>query len=529
MKSFLQSIRNFVSTKKYLLKKKRFWLVLVVVFLVIFFIVQPKGIDPKSVIADTVKRQKLEETVLATGQVTSTTDLALSFNSTGVVRSIKVKVGDKVKAGTILATLDQASAYATLQQARGGLLAAQARLRKLQEGATNEEIRVAELTLQSAVTDLENIKNQQDTLVANARRAYLNSALSAVGSPSNPSISTTAPIISGVYTNTKETIYTIAIYPSSNGGSWSARATNGVLGGSGVLSTTVPQQLGQDGLFIEFGSGFNTSVTSEWTVAIPNTQASTFTANYNSYLAAQQTRASAIASAQAAVASAQAALDLKKAAARTSDIELAQADVYAAEGQVASAQAVYENTIVRAPADGTITRIAVKLGELVAPQQTIVVLQDIGNLYLEAYVNEANIARIAMGQTVTFTLDAFDQQQEFSGKISMIDLGSTLISGVVNYKITAAIDTIEGIKPGMTANMTVQISQKDNVLVIPSRAIVKDDAFPGKDFIRVITNSKRKTFVNKEIVKGMEGDAGLIEIQSGLTEGEEIVVFIQTQ
>jgi HlyD family secretion protein len=196
---------------------------------------------------------------------------------------------------------------------------------------------------------------------------------------------------------------------------------------------------------------------------------------------------------------------------------------------VASAQAVYENTIVRAPADGTITRIAVKLGELVAPQQTIVVLQDIGNLYLEAYVNEANIARIAMGQTVTFTLDAFDQQQEFSGKISMIDLGSTLISGVVNYKITAAIDTIEGIKPGMTANMTVQISQKDNVLVIPSRAIVKDDAFPGKDFIRVITNSKRKTFVNKEIVKGMEGDAGLIEIQSGLTEGEEIVVFIQTQ
>jgi multidrug efflux pump subunit AcrA (membrane-fusion protein) len=205
MKSFLQSIRNFVSTKKYLLKKKRFWLVLVVVFLVIFFIVQPKGIDPKSVITDTVKRQKLEETVLATGQVTSTTDLALSFNSTGVVRSIKVKVGDKIKAGTILATLDQASAYATLQQARGGLLAAQARLRKLQEGATNEEIRVAELTLQSAVTDLENIKNQQDTLVANARRAYLNSALSAVGSPSNPSISTTAPTISGVYTNTKET------------------------------------------------------------------------------------------------------------------------------------------------------------------------------------------------------------------------------------------------------------------------------------------------------------------------------------
>lgn len=529
MRTLFQKIKTYLKAKKYLLRKKRFWAILLVVIFVLLMVFKTKGIDPKLVVTDTVKKQSLAETVLATGQVTSTTDLNLSFNSTGTVRSVRVKVGDKVRAGTVLATLDQASAYATLQQARGSLLAAQARLRKIQEGATNEEIRVAELVVESAQSDLQNIKNQQATLVENARRAYMNSSLIAVGLASNPASSTEPPTISGTYTGTKETKYTIAVYPSANGGSWSAQATGGVIGSSGSLSTTTPQQLGVDGLFITFGSSFSTSVTSTWTVTIPNTQASTYVSNYNAYLASQQTRDSAITSAQSALASAQAALDLKKAKARTSDIELAEADVLAADGQVSSATALYENTLVRAPADGTITRVDVKLGELVSAQKEVIVLQDIGNLYLEANINEANIARVTIGQPVTFTLDAFDPNQTFTGHISEIDLGSTLVSGVVNYKITATIDPIDGVKPGMTANMTVEIAKKDSVLVVPSRALVTDDAFPGKKFVRVVTNTKKKTFENKEVVPDMEGDAGLIEIASGLTEGQEIVVFIQSK
>lgn len=528
----MNKLKLFFTSKKHWLRKKRFWAITILVLIVLYLILKPKTIDPNTIITDTVHRQDLKETVLATGQVTSTTDLTLSFNSSGVVKSVRATVGERVKTGTILATLDQGSAYGALAQARGSLLAAEARLRKLQEGATSTEIRVSELALENALVDLAETKNQQALLIENARRAYLNSSLAAIGAAMNPSNSTTAPLITGTYTGKNETVYTIQVSPNSNGGLWSARATNGVLGGSGFLSTTVPQPFGVDGLFIQFPSGFNTTATSEWVVSLPNTQASTYLANYNAYLTAQQTATTTISSAQNAVASAQAALDLKKAAARTSDIDLAEADIVSAQGGVASATAVYENSLIRAPAAGTITRVDVHLGDLVSPGKAAIVLQDIGNLYLEANINEANISNVKIGQPVSFTLDAFGSDKNFSGHVSAIDLSPTLVSGVVNYKITAAIDPADGIKPGLTANMTVEIAQKKDVLVIPSRAIVThadDPARQDKKYVRVVTNPKSKKFIEQEVTTGMEGDAGLIEVTSGLAADQEIVVYIQTK
>jgi multidrug efflux pump subunit AcrA (membrane-fusion protein) len=154
-------------------------------------------------------------------------------------------------------------------------------------------------------------------------------------------------------------------------------------------------------------------------------------------------------------------------------------------------------------------------------------LQDVKNVYLEANINEANIINIKEGASIDITFDSFGIEKVFKGNIIKIDPSSTVISGVVNYKITANIIDAPELRPGMTANMTILVGEKNNILTISSRAIIKDKT--GIKTVRVITNTKTKDYKEIVIATGMEGDGGLTEITTGLEQGEEIVVLIKSK
>lgn len=85
---------------------------------------------------ETVKRQNLIQTVAASGSVVSSTDLSLGFEQSKMISSIKVVVGSKVKAGDVLAALSNGTERASLASAKGALLAAQARYKKVLEGSS---------------------------------------------------------------------------------------------------------------------------------------------------------------------------------------------------------------------------------------------------------------------------------------------------------------------------------------------------------------------------------------------------------
>jgi multidrug efflux pump subunit AcrA (membrane-fusion protein) len=141
---------------------------------------------------------------------------------------------------------------------------------------------------------------------------------------------------------------------------------------------------------------------------------------------------------------------------------------------------------------------------------------------LEANINEADISQVQIGQPVEVTFDAFGPEQKYQASISHIDPASTVVSGVVNYKIQAEIGgDLALIRPGMTANMTIVVADKKNVLVVPTRAII--DGKQGK-VVRVITDAKKKTFTETPVTLGIEGDDGT-EVMSGLSEGQSIVVL----
>lgn len=502
-----------------LFKKILYGVLILVLILILILLLRPKN-NSANTTTDTVQLTNLKQTVLATGQVTSNTDLNLSFFSSGIVRGVKVKVGDKVSAGQIIATLDQGNELASLTQARGAVAGAQAKYQSILDGASSEEVKLSQIALENAKRDYDRLKSQQEILVGNAYENLLNSTPEAL--PSAGVSDYIAPTISGNYNLKKEGKLIISIYYTGNGSNFSVR---GITTGSGSVTTTTPQPIGDSGLYIKFPSNSSINVT-EWTIDIPNKKAPDYVTNYNAYQAALKTQDSILGTAQALIDQRQAELSLKQSTARPADIDFAKANILSAEGQFQLASANFEHTILRAPANGTITSIDIKIGELAQALKNVVTLQDINSVYLEANINEANITSVKVGAPIDITFDAFNNtEQTFKGSILKIDPSSTIVSGVVNYKITANVLDAPKLRPGMTANMTILVGEKDNILTIPSRAITKDSA--GKKTVRVITNTKTKTYKEVEVTTGMEGDGGLIEIVTGLKENDEIVVLIK--
>ena len=109
-----------------------------------------KKTDTSGILTDSVQRQDVKQTVLATGQVTSTTDLDLAFKISGIVQRITVKVGDAVQQGQILATLDQRDQLASVTSARGAAAQAQANYQKVLDGASSQEVAVAQAAVDAA-------------------------------------------------------------------------------------------------------------------------------------------------------------------------------------------------------------------------------------------------------------------------------------------------------------------------------------------------------------------------------------------
>lgn len=499
--------------------KKRILLIGIPLVIILLLVLKAHKVNPSDFTVFVVKNDNLVSTIRSTGQVTSVTDLSLGFKSSGVVRSVVVKVGDVVRKGSILATLDNQDELGSLLQAQAAQKLAEANYQKTLEGATSEELQVSLASLNNAKIDLENTKKQQAVLVENARRTLLSSDLVAT-----PTTTTTQsiqnPIISGTYTGTTEGSYKLSIYQTGSGSYYSV---SGLGTYSGAFSSSAPSPLGLEGLYVQAPVGFTLGSNNVWTIEVPNKQSSSYVTNYNLYQNALANQTATTQSAQALVDQREAEYNLKKAQARPADLDAKEAEVLSAKGRVQSAAAMYENTIIRAPADGTITKVDIKVGEVAEVQKEAIILQDVGNLYIEASVNESNITNVAVGQNVALTIDAFGPEKMFSGIVTEVDPGATVEDGIVNYIVKISIqEKEESIKPGMNANVTITTGGKENVLLLPEPSIFEKE---GASYVHLLTDENKYTYEDKMVTLGQKGDGNLVEILSGLTTGDKVVVL----
>jgi RND family efflux transporter MFP subunit len=476
--------------------------VLVIVLGLGFFVYKNVGLTP-NVNLDSENNTNLSVLDSSSQDFKDGEVINLAFPKSGRVNEVSVKEGEIVKKGQILASLDGADALGALQIAK-------ANYEKVLNGATGADIDVLKAAVKTAEINLENTKSQQALAVKTAYTNLLNSTPEANLYPTEKNNG--SPIISGNYNLGKEGQIIVSIDLNA-----SSFKTHGLLSVDGDVSTNTPQPIGNSGLFIEFPTGVTLNNT-EWSIDIPNKKAPNYLANYNAY----QT---AVSQAKFAIDQSAAMLAIKKAAARGSDIDLANADILSAQGQVQAAQAHYNDTIISAPVDGTVTSIDIKIGEQAMIQKEAIVLQDVSNIYIETNINEANISSLSLGMPIDITYDSFGTDKIFKGTITKIDPASTVVSGVVNYKVTASTEQVKDLRPGMTANMTIKVAEKDGVIAIPSRSIITNSN--GDRILRIITNTKTKSYKEVPIVTGLEGDGGLVEVLKGLSVGDEFVILIK--
>jgi len=211
------------------------------------------------------------------------------------------------------------------------------------------------------------------------------------------------------------------------------------------------------------------------------------------------------------------------ATARQEDISLKRASVLQAQAQLDLANSQIEQNTIKAPLAGVVTKIDFEVGEQTTPSQTVITMLTDHTFVLELDISETDISKLKLGNQAVMTIDAYGEDIQFSGEVLFIEPAETEIQGVVYYKIKINFDpgTME-IKPGMTATATITTAEKDNVLMIPMRAVLEKDK---QKIVRVLSGQKP---VEVPVTVGLLGDGGMVEVLSGIKVGDEVVTYIKT-
>ena len=207
-------------------------------------------------------------------------------------------------------------------------------------------------------------------------------------------------------------------------------------------------------------------------------------------------------------------------------VEAQRAVVDSAQAGIDSILTQIANTKIISPIDGIVTQKNGDVGELTSLTTPILTVASPGQLHIESNISESDIAKVAVGQTAQVTFDAFGQNQIFNATVTDIDPAATVISDVVYYRVKLNLDNNDPrLKSGMSANVDILTAEKDNVLMIPQRAVKTDNN--GQQYVDVLigTDVKTQTTQRKNVETGLSGDDGMIEIKSGLNEGDKVVTF----
>lgn len=165
------------------------------------------------------------------------------------------------------------------------------------------------------------------------------------------------------------------------------------------------------------------------------------------------------------------------------DLELAQTNYEQAEQSVKRMQSQYDRAVtnlgyatITSPVDGTVISRQVDVGQTVAASfQTpdlFEIAEDLSKMQIETAVSEADIGMITEGLPVTFTVDAYPTQT-FEGTVRQVRLSPTITSNVVVYTVVIDVDNSDlRLKPGMTAFVTILISEKIDVWKVQNSALI---------------------------------------------------------
>jgi HlyD family secretion protein len=158
-----------------------------------------------------------------------------------------------------------------------------------------------------------------------------------------------------------------------------------------------------------------------------------------------------------------------------SAFEQRQAELKQTQASLETAKVNLGHTTIRSPISGVVISRQVDVGQTVAASlqaPTLFTLaQDLTQMQIESKIDEADVGQIEEGQAVSFSVDAYPDEQ-FRGTVSQVRLEPIIEDNVVTYTTVIEVSN-EGrkLRPGMTANVTIVIAEKDDVLKVPNAAL----------------------------------------------------------
>lgn len=186
---------------------------------------------------------------------------------------------------------------------------------------------------------------------------------------------------------------------------------------------------------------------------------------------------------------------------------------------VASAQ--LEKIYLRAPMDGIVSKIDIRPGEVALSGNVVArISHSQTGFQLSADIPEADIAKLQKGQEGVAIFDAFGPRQQYALVLKEIEPEPISLQGVIYYPVHFEIQTEEErFRSGMTADIEIRVAEKKDALTLPFRAVYVNR---DRSYIEVLSGDG--SIVEKDIVIGLSNDEGNIEIISGVSEDDVVVV-----
>lgn len=474
-------------------------------------------------------------TVSASGSVQSTSDIGLTFKSTGIVTAINVKVGDSVSKGKVLATIDDTQAKIALLQAQSAVKSAE--ISVIQSGNSKDS---AALTLQQAQDALTTLtsgptdatKKSQAQALLNAQNSVTSANLAVANAQQallDQESTTAANLVNydrvidldwytmynacGNKLDTNCTLYTTNATIRNAVAAWQDAQTAKV---NGIAKDAAAEKTAQQNI--------DTAIRNQTAAnaALDSLMASQSETNAGPTSTSLQAAKLAVANAQNNVK----VVDLQG--------QQALATQTNAQASLLIAQQNFDGTKIVAPASGTIAAIASIVG--MNPGSTsagssgvngFIILTNLNSLQIKASVAEADIASLVVGQAANITFDAVSRSRATGTVLSIAPLNnaSSGSGSVQSYTVLFGLDqTPDGVKPGMTAQVSVTTAQVQGVLSVPATALTQRGPF-----YTVTLKPAKPTDQGKQVrvTVGLQGDSR-VEIKSGIKAGAEVVLRTTT-
>jgi RND family efflux transporter MFP subunit len=513
----------------------------------------------------------IDAAVSATGNIEAQAQADLRFATDGLVTAILVKPGDKVQAGQPLARVDDVDLKLRVEQSQADLKQAQADLQKLSDKATPQEIDEAQARVaqaQGQYTQAVGSVTPADIAAAKARLAKAQDRLkrlqSGTVSGADADVAQAQTTLEQARTDLAAAKERARLDMETAANSlrnrqdsytriyWDNRKLEGELArfGQALPQESVDQEksalrdvndaeaaLAKAQIAYEDAKKNEIATIQAREADVRKAQ----TGSSSDLLQAQADVQSAqaelakltggnqagnVASAQANLDIAQAQLAKLSADPNASDLARAQASVARSEAALKQAQYALDQATLVAPFAATIARIDLRVGE--RPGQTgLIAIADLSKLQVSVPVDELDVAQIKEGQSVKITLDALPDK-ELAGTVVNIDpLATKSDKGTNTYKVTVAIDTNDAaVRPGMTAIAQIVTQHKDNVVLVPRRAVQSEN---GQSFVLAPTDGppdpKTQTPANEHrpVTLGLS-NSEFVEITGGLKADDKILV-----